>query len=133
MRKTNSTNHRNEANLVATCPLAAAMKLLGGRWKVLLVWYIHHGIDQFGRLRTTTQGISEKMLYQQLRELERDTVLMRVISGRHVNYALTDFGRSVVPHLEALANWSSDNQIATRLYGKSGAFALESTKREAAR
>lgn len=116
VRKLSSTNYRNESELVAGCPLAAAMKLLGGRWKPILLWYLHHGLDRFGALRSTIPGVSEKMLYQHLRELERDGLLVRKASGaRHVAYGLTDLGASLVPILGALASWSERHEIPARL------------------
>lgn len=114
-RKLSSTNYRNEADLIAGCPLAAAMKLLGGRWKPMIVWYVHHGLDRFGALRRTIPMVSEKMLYQHLRELEHDGLLTRSTeSARHVVYALTPFGRSLVPLLEALARWSEEHAVGAR-------------------
>lgn len=116
VRKLTSTNYRNETELVAGCPLAAAMKLLGGRWKPILVWYVHHGLDRFSALRSTIPGVSEKMLYQHLRELERDGLLFRNVSGaRQVAYGLTELGASLVPILGALASWSERNHIPVRL------------------
>jgi DNA-binding HxlR family transcriptional regulator len=115
-RKVSSTNYKNEAELIAGCPLAAAMKVLGGRWKPMLLWYVHHDINRFGGLQRTMVGVSEKMLYQQLRELERDGLLVRAISGpRAVHYALTPLGASLVPHLTALAAWSETHAIGARV------------------
>ena len=118
LRKVTSSNYQNEADLIAGCPLAAAMKLVGGRWKPLILWYVHHGIRRFGGLKSTIVSISEKMLYQQLRELERDGLVVRNISGpRRVEYVMTPLGRSLVPILRALAEWSDSNRIADRLLG----------------
>ena len=118
-RKVTSTNYKNESELIAGCPLAAAMKMLGGRWKPLLLWYVHHDIRRFSALQTTIVSVSEKMLYQQLRELERDGLLVRQITiPRAVHYALTPLGASLVPHLTALAAWSQEHGISSRLLGK---------------
>lgn len=115
-RKVSSTNYANEAALIAGCPLAAAMKLLGGRWKPMIVWYVHHGLRRFGDLRRTIPNVSEKMLYQQLRELQRDGLLVRVAHGpRRVSYELTGLAVSLVPTLQALADWSERNHIGQRL------------------
>ncbi|MBX9605735.1 MAG: helix-turn-helix transcriptional regulator [Gammaproteobacteria bacterium] len=115
MRKTTSINYRNEAELIAHCPLAAAMKLLGGRWKLMLLWYIGHGQNRYGRLRAIIPHISEKMLYQQLRELERDGLLERRQEGTAVIYSLTALAASVQPTLAALAEWSAEHRVADRL------------------
>ena len=117
MRKSTSVNARNEAELIAGCPLAAAMALIGGRWKLLILWYVGHGLVRFGDLRRTIPGISEKMLYQQLRELERTGLLVRVVEGRRVRYALTALGTSLWGPLGALEAWSREERVAERLLG----------------
>jgi len=115
-RKRTSTNYRNETALVGGCPLAAAMKLLGGRWKPMILYYIHHAIDRFASLRRTIPSISEKMLWQNLRELEADGLVVRSIEGpRSVRYALTPLADSLVPTLESLARWSEAQGIGARL------------------
>lgn len=115
MRKTTSINYRNETELIAHCPLAAAMKLIGGRWKIMLLWYVHHGFDRFSSLKRVVPHIAEKMLYQQLREMERDMLLLRVVQGRSVSYRLTELGESLVPMLSELAAWSERHKVAQRL------------------
>jgi DNA-binding HxlR family transcriptional regulator len=115
MRKTTSVNYRNEAELIASCPLAAAMKLIGGRWKIMLLWYVHHGIDRFSDFKRVVPHISEKVLYQQLREMERDLLLLRLVHGRSVTYRLTDLGKSLVPVLAGLAEWAAQHGVSRRL------------------
>jgi DNA-binding HxlR family transcriptional regulator len=112
MRKARSTNSRNEAQLIATCPLAAAMALIGGRWKILILYYIGHGLTRYGQIHATISGISGKMLYQQLRELERDGLVLRIMAGRATSYRLTALGRSLLVPLSALEGWSRDNAIS---------------------
>lgn len=115
MRKTNSINYRNEADLIAHCPLAAAMKLIGGRWKIMLLWYLHHGIDRFSGLKRVVPHIAEKMLYQQLREMERDMLVVRLVQGRSVGYRLTDLGESLMPMLSNLSEWALHHNVSQRL------------------
>lgn len=115
MRKTTSVNYRNETELIANCPLAAAMKLIGGRWKLMLLWYVHHDIDRFSELKRVVPHIAEKVLYQQLREMERDLLLLRLVQGKAVRYRLTDLGESLVPVLSALAEWAEQNSVSPRL------------------
>lgn len=111
MRKERSTNFRNEAQLIATCPLAAAMALIGGRWKILILYYIGHGLTRYGQLHATIAGISGKMLYQHLREMERDGLLLRLVEGRTTSYRLTALGQSLLAPLAALEGWSRENAI----------------------
>ncbi len=115
MRKVTSVNYRNEDELIENCPLAAAMSLVGGRWKLMLLWYISHGIDRYGPIRATIPHISGKMLYQQLRELEQSGLVVRVVEGRAVCYTLTALGRSMQEPLSRLEAWSRDNSIGEKV------------------
>lgn len=130
-RKRTSTNHRNEAELLEGCALASAMRVIGGRWKQMLLWYVHHGIARFSALRRTIPNITEKMLYQQLRELERDGLVLRVTSGRAVHYELTVLARGLVPILAELERWSTANDVRGRALASIGVTAKP--KRDALR
>lgn len=121
MRKARSTNSRNEAQLIANCPLAAAMALIGGRWKILILYYIGHSLTRYGQLHDTIAGISGKMLYQHLRELERDGLILRLVEGRHTSYRLTALGQSLLDPLAALEGWSRENAIGTQLLDRRAA------------
>jgi DNA-binding HxlR family transcriptional regulator len=115
MRKTTSVNYRNEAELIANCPLAAAMKLIGGRWKIMLLWYLHHGIGRFSDLKGVIPHIADKMLWQQLREMERDMMVQRRADGGSVDYSLTALGESLVPLLAGLAQWATQHDVVQRV------------------
>jgi DNA-binding HxlR family transcriptional regulator len=115
MRKERSTNFRNEAQLIASCPLAAAMALIGGRWKILILYYIGQGLTRYGQLHATIAGVSGKMLYQHLRELGRDGLLLRVVEGRTTSYRLTTLGQSLMTPLAALEGWSRENEIGAHV------------------
>ena len=117
MRKTTSINRRNEVEHIAACPLAAAMKVLGGRWKPMIVWYVANGVDRWGSLRAAIAGASDKMLWQHLRELEQDGLVLRVIKGRSVHYQLTTLGEGLRGPLAALETWSRDGRIGARVLG----------------
>jgi DNA-binding HxlR family transcriptional regulator len=118
MRKARSANARNERGLIASCPLAAVMALVGGRWKILILYYVAHGLTRYGQLRRTIGTISGKMLYQQLRELEADGLLLRVVEGRVVSYRPTSLGASLVAQLRELERWSQAHDIATQLLAR---------------
>ncbi len=108
--------HRIAGRPAPVTPLAAAMRVIGGRWKLLVIWHLHHGTNTVKELRTAITGISPKMLYQQLRELEGDAVLVRFNDGRRVGYRLTDLGLSLVPHLQSLAIWSVKQNMTERAF-----------------
>jgi DNA-binding HxlR family transcriptional regulator len=121
MRKTRSTNYRNEAELIETCPLAAAMAVIGGRWKILILYYIAHGLNRYGQLQARIPGISGKMLYQQLRELENDGLLVRVVEARRVSYRTTMLGQSLLLPLRSLETWSRDHAVGPGLLARRSA------------
>ena len=95
---------------VYRCGLAAALDVVGGKWKPLVLWGLFFGPRRFGVLRREIGEISEKMLIQNLRELEADSVISRRDFGEippRVEYAITDFGRSLVEALGPLCVWGS--------------------------
>jgi DNA-binding HxlR family transcriptional regulator len=117
LRKITSVNRRNEVEHLSACPLAAAMKVLGGRWKPIIIWYVANGIDRWGGLRGAISGASDKMLWQHLRELEQDGLLLRIVKGRSVHYQLTTLGEALRGPLAALESWSRDGRIGARVLG----------------
>jgi DNA-binding HxlR family transcriptional regulator len=91
-----------------TCGLEAALDVVGGKWKTLILWALRSGPRRFGDLRRTVQGISEKMLIQHLKEMELDGIVERKdfkeIPPR-VEYALTSFGSTLWDALVPLCEW----------------------------
>ncbi|MGB7084400.1 MAG: winged helix-turn-helix transcriptional regulator [Phormidesmis sp.] len=86
----------------------ATLKVLGGKWKILILWHLKDNAHRFNALKRLIPAISEKMLIQQLRELEKDEVVRRTVYAEvppHVEYSFTDYGRSLEPVLQALCNW----------------------------
>ncbi|MEM1042617.1 MAG: helix-turn-helix domain-containing protein [Bacteroidota bacterium] len=96
------------ATLHAACPVTAAVALVGGKWKIPLLWHLQAGPRRYGALRRAIPGISEKMLGQQLRALAADGLVERTVYAEvppRVDYALTAQGRALTPALSALADW----------------------------
>ncbi|MDB5483254.1 MAG: Transcriptional regulator, HxlR family [Caulobacteraceae bacterium] len=93
-----------------TCGLDAALRVVGGKWKPLILFHLAPGKRRFGELRRLVAGVSEKMLIQQLRELQADGVIERVdfreIPPR-VEYSVTPLGRSLAAALLPLCEWGS--------------------------
>jgi DNA-binding HxlR family transcriptional regulator len=92
------------------CGLEAALDVIGGKWKPIVLWRLTSGPRRFGELRRLVTGISEKMLIQQLREMERDGIVERKdfqeIPPR-VEYALTELGASLTVALGPLCEWGT--------------------------
>src|SRR5262245_2437317 len=103
----NLTGHRRP-NPVSGCPLTAALAAIGGKWKLIIVYWLAESPKHFAALRRAMPGISQKVLTQQLRELMDDGIARRQPTGAipaPVEYSLTDYGRSVLPLVEAIRLW----------------------------
>jgi DNA-binding HxlR family transcriptional regulator len=115
--KENSTNQLNKQNMLSKCPVTYTLERIGGRWKALLLYHLSGGPLRYGELKRALPAISEKMLIQQLKELEADKLLIRDVKPvvpPHVTYTLTDAGKGLSPVLQAMALWgltySADEQ-----------------------
>ncbi|WP_331446708.1 helix-turn-helix domain-containing protein [Streptomyces xanthochromogenes] len=90
------------------CGLDAAMDIVGGKWKALILWELKDQPRRFGQLRQSLTGISEKMLIQRLRELEADEIVYRKVYAHvppKVEYGLTEAGTALHRALLPLAHW----------------------------
>lgn len=95
------------------CPLVHAMNMLGGKWKPVILHMLSGGVRRFGELQRGIPPISQKMLTQQLRELEADGVVHREVYAQvppKVEYRLTHAGGELLPILDALYRWGSEAQ-----------------------
>ena len=106
IKKAPAGNHYHRPrrpNLVGGCPLTAALAAIGGKWKLIIVYWLAESPKHFAALRQVMPGISQKVLTQQLRELVNDGIVRRQPTGAipaPVEYSLTDYGRSVLPLVE---------------------------------
>ncbi|MDA3649722.1 helix-turn-helix transcriptional regulator [Saccharopolyspora indica] len=94
------------------CSLNAAVDILSGKWKILLLWELLDQPRRFGELRRLVPGIREKVLAEQLRELEADGVVARkTFDGAQlrVEYSLTEAGTALTRALEPLTQWSLEH------------------------
>ncbi|MGL5192460.1 MAG: winged helix-turn-helix transcriptional regulator [Chroococcales cyanobacterium] len=90
------------------CPVETTLAIIGGRWKVLILQELFSGVKRFGELHRALAGITQKMLTQQLRELERDGIINRMVYAQvppKVEYSLTEFGMTLRPILETMHEW----------------------------
>ena len=90
------------------CPAEATIGVIGGRWKVPIVWHLFSGTRRFSELRRALAECTPKMLTQQLRELEDDGVVDRKVYPQvppKVEYSLTARGWSLKPVVEAMCRW----------------------------
>lgn len=95
-------------NPVGGCPLTAALAAIGGKWKLIIVYWLAESPKHFAALRQVMPGISHKVLTQQLRELIGDGIVHRQPKGvipAPVEYSLTGYGRSLLPIVEDIRLW----------------------------
>jgi DNA-binding HxlR family transcriptional regulator len=98
------------------CGLGPAFEVIGGKWKALILWEISVKPRRFGELRRLLPGISEKMLIQQLREMEADGIVHREVFREvppRVEYSLTETGASLNEALGPLADWGEKHAKRT--------------------
>lgn len=91
-----------------SCPVEATLDAIGGRWKVLILHELFGGTKRFGELHRSLRGITQKMLTQQLREMEQDGLVHREVYTQvppKVEYSLTDLGQTLRPVLDAMHLW----------------------------
>lgn len=90
------------------CPAETTLQIIGGRWKILILYHLFQGVKRFSELQHTLDGISQKMLTQQLREMESDGLVHREVYPQvppKVEYSLTFLGESLQPVIEAMCDW----------------------------
>src|SRR5882757_6776525 len=93
-----------------TCGLDAALFVLGGKWKPLILFHLAHGTRRYGALRRAIGSVSDKVLIQQLKELQADGIIDRFDYGEippKVEYSLTAFGRTLGKALVPLCEWGT--------------------------
>lgn len=103
------------------CPVETTLKLIGDKWKALIIRDLLTGTKRFGELKKSVEGISQKVLTTNLRSLENDGLIMRKVYAQvppRVEYTLTDVGYSLMPVLNAMASWGTDYKEFLKLINK---------------
>ena len=110
------------------CPVEAAVDVFGGKWKPVILWWLQQRTWRFAELRRQIPEITEKMLTQQLRELEADGIVARRVYPTvppRVEYSLTEYGQSLKRALRAICDWGrihmERNGAVATLSGKAAA------------
>lgn len=93
------------------CPMELTMDVIGGKWKALILWHLGENTLRFSQLRKALPKITQKMLTNQLRELEEDGLVHRLVYAQvppKVEYSLTDDGKTLLPLLTTMYQWGLD-------------------------
>jgi DNA-binding HxlR family transcriptional regulator len=99
----------------SVCPVATAVDIIGGKWKLLILRDIKDGPKRFGELRKSLTGISQKVLTDCLRSMEKDGIVNRTVFPEvppRVEYSLNDLGKTIQPILDAMENWGNEYKAA---------------------
>lgn len=100
------------------CPVEATLDVIGGKWKVVILFHLtHDGTHRFAELRRKIPGISERMLTQQLRELEGDGIVHREVYAEvppKVEYSPTEYGKTLRPITEVMCEWGKRHVKRTK-------------------
>ena len=97
------------------CPVTATVSIVGGKWKPIILWILFQEKRRFSQLKKFIPGITQKMLTQQLRELEHDGIVHREVYPvvpPQVEYSLTQKGYTLAPILKAMEQWGNANMKA---------------------
>ena len=96
------------------CPIETTLKMLGCKWKVLIIRELLTGTKRFGELKRAVTGITQKVLTSKLREMEELGLLEREVYPQippKVEYSLTERGKSLIPILETMCDWGEENRL----------------------
>ena len=93
------------------CPVILTQNLIGGKWKIAILWFLIENTKRFNELKRSIPKISQAMLTQQLRELEKDGLVSRKVYPEippRVEYSLTPIGCKFVPIINLMGQWGNE-------------------------
>ncbi|MDE5995574.1 MAG: helix-turn-helix transcriptional regulator [Eubacterium sp.] len=102
---------KNNNEIIEACPVATTVNLIGNKWKLLIMRNLLQRSWRFNELQKSLEGISQKVLTDSLRSMEKDGLLTRTVYPEvppRVEYALTDLGFSLKPILDSMAVWGEN-------------------------
>ena len=95
------------------CSVEATLSVIGGRWKPVIIFnLLQNDVLRFGELKKKIEGITQRMLTNQLRELEKDKIVSRKVYAEvppRVEYSLTDYGRTLEPIMISMRDWGAEH------------------------
>jgi DNA-binding HxlR family transcriptional regulator len=100
----------NQKVAQAACPVLKTAEIIGRQWKIVILWQLMTGAKRFNELKRLLSGVTQKMLTQELRQLEEDGVIARKVFPQippKVEYSLTKKGDALRKTLESMAEWGS--------------------------
>ena len=105
--------HKNNCDRPYGCSVEATLSVNGGRWKPVIIFnLLQNDVLRFGELKKRIEGITQRMLTNQLRELEKDKIVTRKVYAEvppRVEYSLTDYGRTLEPIMISMRDWGAEH------------------------
>lgn len=98
------------SNIFEETPINRTLQLIGGKYKIYIIWKLMDGPMRFGELRSFFKGVTAHILSRQLKELEADGLVRREVKSENppwVEYSLTTTGLSLIPVIDAMAEWGA--------------------------
>ncbi|MCH5321077.1 MAG: helix-turn-helix transcriptional regulator [Eubacterium sp.] len=105
---------KNNDEIIETCPVATTVNLIGNKWKLLIMRNLLQRPWRFNELQKSLDGISQKVLTDSLRAMEKDGIIIRTVYAEvppRVEYSLSEIGESMRPILNAMQDWGNDYKI----------------------
>lgn len=93
---------------MTSCPMTAALNAIGGKWSLILLYFLDSGTRRFNELRRLVPDVSHKVLTETLRNLEEEGLIVRTVHSlapSHVEYEISEHGMSVLPLMHAVREW----------------------------
>lgn len=98
----------------STCePVQTTLNVIGGKWKPLILWHLKESTLRFSELKRDIAGITQKMLTQQLREMENDGLVIRKVYPQippKVEYSISHYGKTLQPVLQSMCEWGEKHK-----------------------
>lgn len=110
-------DHMPKIDDLPLCPVETTVQLIGNKWRLLIMRDLFTGTKRFGELKRSVGSISQKVLTTNLREMEEKGLVVRRVYPEvppHVEYGLTDLGKSMKPIIDAMRNWGEGYQEIAR-------------------
>jgi DNA-binding HxlR family transcriptional regulator len=108
MKRTKADRAEKKDVTELSCPVTFTMNKIGGKWKPVILFLVQKDCNRFGMLQKAISGVSKQMLTAQLRELEKDGILDRIIYAEippRVEYKITKLGKTIFPIIESMREW----------------------------
>lgn len=103
-----ATTRKNKDFNPNNCPVTHCLNRIGGKWKIMIIYVISKKQNRFSMMQKVIPTISKQMLVNQLRELEEDNIIERIIYAEippRVEYKVTKYGQSLMPVIDVLQDW----------------------------